>query len=440
MMMWRYLLRINRESRGPAAEQLRVVRVAAFLCVCISAGLLPLFIKIHNIDLNQAYYPAAKEFLQTGRFHYTDLGFKNLPLVVVLIAPFAALDLKTAGIWFSAASIVAYVLSYLLMTHAVARTFRDTALLMFLFVCCTPFRTSLEFGQLTPVAFLLLVSAVHLSVRDRPAWSGIALSVAFLLKIPAGVPLLLPLRKHCGRALISAAAAYGAFVLISLLTFGVPLHREYWKSALAPNVGTTILAYNNQNAYAFVMRYLRAGGLFDWSPVALPRVVQWAVFMSLVAWFGYLMSRVISPVSDSPERTRAEFSLLVATSLICFPVSWDHYYLFLILPFYSVYELFLRVPSRLVPILASLAFLLVNAPTRFRTWEVWKNQFSQASVISFPFFGCILLMTVLVYQLRSTTARKTTDLIRRVSRSPRHRRYAQHGAPQEPAACQDVLR
>jgi hypothetical protein len=168
--------------------------IVALFCVLLSV--VSFVIPIEANDFNDVYYPAGSSVLKTGTFDYSywdsvdksagevgdDIeGFVNIPLIAYLFVPFAVFDIQTAGVFFE---VTTYIMAFVIALKLLARSHLDRWILFFLFLCSRHFYTSIQFGQLTILCFLLLVLTF---VTHQKRWliaTGLLLTSAFLIKIP----------------------------------------------------------------------------------------------------------------------------------------------------------------------------------------------------------------------------------------------------------------
>ncbi len=378
---------------------------SSVVCVGLFGGVLPMTaLSGGGNDFGKAYYAAARALLETGTFEYSYESVKNIPVVILAMVPFAALGRDLGEFCFVALNQIAYVAAFALVVRAFARSAIDCVVLALLFVVNDAIWVSIALGQMTPLTMFLLVCALVLLERQRSALSGAMLGLAFLLKIPAGLCGLLYLRRADVKAIAGAVTIGSAIVALSFAVFGVQLHRNYWTNVIVANVGGTLLAANNQNVFAFVTRYLFPPAFWDWSGVAIPALLRTSINLVVLGWLAFLFLRVLDATARDPRRVRFDFAVLLCTALVMFPVSWDHYYMFMILPFWCVYDALRERPSRLGSVMAICSFLLVNLPEDFRTsWWAYPPAV-QITVVAAPFLGAMWVLAVMVWLKRRMPA------------------------------------
>lgn len=402
-------------------------KAAVVALFCVLLGAVSLIIPIEANDFNDVYYPAGNSVLRTGTFDYSywdsidqsasgagdDVeGYVNIPLITYLFAPFAIFDIQTAGALFLVFELAAYIIAFVIALKFLAKTRLDRWVLFFLFLFSRHIYTSIQFGQLTILCFLLLALAFVAYQKRRLFSTGLLLTSAFLIKIPLGLLFVYFLYKRESKVVISSIVSYIAIMLASISIFGVQLHVDYFNEVVVKNAGSTLLAYNNSSLHAFAMRFLQPGGLFDWSAVRVPPVVNLLILLaiaSLLVYLGKVMMRARLPEELAK---RFELSIVVSASLLVLPLVWDHYFLFLVLPFYVSYEAIVQSSKKVkLPdiIFWCAAFVLVNLPVlsliRLLSDTGWP-QTVVAALPSAPLLGCGLLMLLLLKQYRGLKTRE----------------------------------
>jgi hypothetical protein len=102
-------------------------------------------------------------------------------------------------------------------------------------------------GQLNGLLFLFSVCGLHYMRRAKPWQSGFFLALATMIKFFPGLLLLLILIKRQFRVLIAAVLSIAALVVLSLIVLGYELHAYYFTNILPLEAcaGTYLLARNH---------------------------------------------------------------------------------------------------------------------------------------------------------------------------------------------------
>jgi alpha-1,2-mannosyltransferase len=193
-----------------------------------------------------------------------------------------------------------------------------------------PMRSAAELGQTTPLVFLAIVGAFVLDARDRQVGAGLALAFATALKLTPGlliVPLLLGRRW---RALGAFAAAMAVVLLVGVIGAGAAATAT-WLGRMVELSGQSFPAFNNQSLGGFLLRFERPmQEVFTWKLFSLApayRIASFALLGAGIAVCVWLERRA------RPELRRdLIWSVCVVLVLAVPSISWNHYYLYALLP------------------------------------------------------------------------------------------------------------
>ncbi|MEE9608818.1 MAG: glycosyltransferase family 87 protein [Myxococcota bacterium] len=381
-------------------------RVAILLLFCGALVVTPFVAEIQNIDFHKAYHPAGKRLLDGEAPLYSYGGFKNLPLVAYLFVPFAAMGERAADA-FVVAQLWVYLVAFATCLRFLSRSAREDWLWLALFLSSRAFYSCLRFGQITLLCFLLLVGFAVAYERARPYTAGVLHGLGFAIKLPLGLFFLyFPYRRRYKTLAASLLTCLGV-LSISLLYFGVALHREYVQVAIVDNLGATLTGHNNASLAASALRFLRPDRLFDWYMVDVPVPLQLAI-AAVVALLLYGFYRVTSSGAMRGQLAqRLELSMVVCLSLSVLPIVWDHYYVFLILAFHFSLQALLHGRTRGRALAWLSAFALCNFPVlAVMRATVGPTDFPllRAAVPAAPLLGCLTLLALLMAQYRALQA------------------------------------
>lgn len=247
---------------------------------------------------------------------FTFLPYAVASKVVIALATAAFL----IALWFSLRAELPTRLSAVILVVSIPA-------LMF----CEPVRWCLGTGQFTPFLFAGVWLSHELQSRGRPISAGCVLAVMAWSKFFPGLLVLhWALRKDL-RALVSFGVAAVAVVAIGFVVAGVEGMTEY--VAMLRQVGSGVLLLSlNQSVDAFLTR-------FDYSILAsmdtlTVNVPSWVKITGLALKAAILFSWFIwiRRVGDDPEAglVRGGACYLIAVMILLLPISWIHYYVFLI--------------------------------------------------------------------------------------------------------------
>jgi hypothetical protein len=323
-------------------------------------------------------------------------AFVNLPIMVLPFLPFAGLGEYQAGAVFLVLAIALSVLAWRQLVLLGKLDGKGRWLLAGLFVLNGPLFYCLRQGNSTILVLPLLAAALAALESKRPFRSGLFLAAAVLIKPPL---LLLPAYYAFRRQwrITAGAAALGLTVCaLSLLLFGVDIHRTWCERCIAPFAGRALASYTSQSLSSFLARWFCD---FDsgevWWPIPVDgrfRLLHYLLAGSLAA--GTLLVCLRRPIRDQAAAERLDFCLVLCLALVISPVCWTHYYLLLLLPAALLLGGQVGQPPTLGR-LASLAaaFLALSLPVR--GWSV--NRWGLTVLVSHYLAGALLLLILLAF-------------------------------------------
>jgi len=372
-------------------------------------------------DFLECYYPAGRLIIENP-FNLYDpsknfvSGFVNIPIFALVFTPFATLARRPAVILFSVLGILFVLAScYFLIRLTKVWGWRQTALIG-LFAINGPLYNSLWVGNLTHFVLLLLIAAVFCLEKQRQVWLGIILATAALIKLPILLLGIYFAVRRKWRVVVGFGAALLALTGASLLLFGLDLHLT-WLHYIQQISGQPISGYSVQSVDGFLSRLLLDpdGALESWAPIAVGwkyKLIRYALISLLVGPTIWICWRSKSPTTLVEENL--EFSIVLCLALVISPISWAHYYLFLLLPFALYLGNRIGVPEGwLWSSLVGTSILLTSLPVIVLspTNSVLRFLYSKW-LISNYFFGGVLLLGVLLAARWYTAKRSSLSLPR----------------------------
>jgi hypothetical protein len=290
-------------------------------------------------DFDKAYYTAGRLALSSPSelydcTHRDGLCFVNLPIVALAFVPFSILWTTTAHVVIAALGIVSVALIVWLLGVLAGADSRTRLVICTLVLANGPLYYSLRLGNLTHVVLVLLALAMLALQRRRWAAVGALLAVCAVLKPP--FLLWLPyfaILPRTRRAAVSFIATGAALLAISVVWFGVDLHREWLTTFVAGPSSRPVGAYNNQSITGLLIRATTSRYLVDWVGLTLTPSLQLARTIACTAVLGSSAAVIWrTRASDTWAVLFAHQSILLCTMVLISPISWTHYYCFLLLP------------------------------------------------------------------------------------------------------------
>jgi hypothetical protein len=293
-------------------------------------------------DFTKAYYPAGRVVAEDPSKLYerssecaedSICNFVNIPIVAYAFTPLSFLSLSNAhvALAFLSALCVVMALSYTVMVTQ-ASGWRRFAIL-FLFAGNGPLYYSIQEGNLTHFVLLLLVVAIACWQSGREAWSGLLLAVAAVIKVPLLLLGIFFVLRRRWRGLAGFAATLMTLGGASVLLTGVEPHLAWYRESVQPFAHAALGAFNVQSIDGFLMRLRDGADLYNWTPVAVGwkfKALRNTLTMMLLCGSLWICLRPQSEKSVGIEYV--DFSILLCLALLISPVSWTHYYVFLLLP------------------------------------------------------------------------------------------------------------
>lgn len=360
-------------------------------------------------DFHLAYYPAGRIILENPNNLYgylvgtpfeNNLSFVNLPILAYLFTPFSLLNEHFSVALFTILGVLSVFLSgYFLIKLANVSGWKRTVLVVLLAINA-PLHISLQLGNTTHFVLLLLLGSFVCFRANRDIESGVLLAVAALIKIP-----LLFLTVYFalkGRWQVVAAFCLLLFTVVgfSLLLFGLDLNLTWFNQCILAFSNKAIGGYNAQSLDSFLIRLLENSPVDSWIPIEIGwefRLMRYALLSLLIAGTIWVCWYSKSPQTSAAENL--EFSSFLCLALLVSPISWTHYYLFLLLPFSLYLGKQLAIPNKWnCSGLMLLSIFLVTLPP---VKSVWFNNpgftlLARAFLVPHFFWGGLLLLGLLL--------------------------------------------
>jgi len=324
-------------------------------------------------DYAQAYYPAGRAIMWDISRLYARIdgcdasavcGFVNIPVVALFFAPLSRLSLTQAEAGFAIFSLACIAVSYSVLIALTAATGWRRWAIAALFITNGPLFYSFREGNLTHVALCLLVLMLACLDRGKDFWAGALVACAAVIKLPLGLLGVYFFVKGRWRVVAGQAVALIALISVSLLWAGWDSHVTWYREAVLPFSNKSLAAFNVQSIDGLLLRLQSTAPLYDWTPIPVGSSLTWAR-TGLIAGF-LLLSALVLGASRSNHRTKeltpVEISAVLCLALIISPISWTHYYLFLLIPFSLYLGGRLPLPPSSGYPVAMIACIFVTSP------------------------------------------------------------------------------
>jgi len=355
------------------------------------------------------------------------------PTSVLMSLPLGLLDYPDAFLVWDLLSLAALGVSLALVVRQLRITWSWWTLLpvVTLLLICSPFRHQMKQGQLNLVLLLLLTGTWAAQRRGSPAWAGVWLGLATAIKIFPG--FLLPYyawRRQWRTVLVGI----GTLVLVTALTAGV-LGPDAYRS-YAREVVPTLRHFQGSGAsasvFAFWGRLFNPNNTLDardprtWAnalpPLVWDRIVPLdrrpglafsAGLLSALALVGVLAWEVRLWRRGIQEDQA--FGMAVTVMLLVSPLTWDHYFLLLLVP---LAYLWLRLPPSgperwlfravLVSVWLLLSFV-VDATLPGGVKEGIAGPVHSLTTFSYQFYTLLVLFALEILEARNAARVEVQD-------------------------------
>jgi hypothetical protein len=320
-------------------------------------------------DFRKAYYPAGRLWMTDPASMYglcgpDELAFVNLPGVAVLLTPFALLPIRWARWVFTLLGMAAAGAAGVLLARRSRPAGWGRAAVVALFVANGPLYYSIREGNLTHVVLLLLVVALNCLDAGRDFWLGVVLAAAGLLKPPLGLLAAPFILRGRWRVVAGGAAALAGVGGLSLALCPLEAHRVWFDVCVVRYAREPLAAYNVQSVSGVLARLLTDAPLTRWDPLVVGRPFQLLNHLIVAGLAGAALLACRRPAGWArAEAARLEFGIILCLVVLVSPVSWTHYYLWLLVPAALALGGECAVPRRprwVCPLL--LAALLMSPP------------------------------------------------------------------------------
>lgn len=259
------------------------------------------------------------------------------PTSILLALPFAALPYFEALFVWNLASLAALGASLWLVARGLGLVWKAEAVfpLVALLALCNPLLQQIWLGQLNLVLLLLLTGAWAADRAHRPWTAGALVGAAMAIKLFPGFLLIYFALRRNWKALAAAAIALCALTALTLVALGAGAYLSYFRDAL-PRVQAFQSWWNNSSLTGLAKKLFgpptprpwlvwRVEPLWNW-PLA-SRVVPLLLSLGIVA----LLCRSV-PRSKTRAAADRAFALSLTAMLLVSPITWEHYFVLLLVP------------------------------------------------------------------------------------------------------------
>ncbi len=334
------------------------------------------------------YYYGAQHILNSQNPYVQDVNYftpqSYPPFTLILFIPFTFLSYETASKLWVLFSILAAIYTIYLLSKILNPSFFSTINLFFssLVFLSFPLKFTLGMGQINILALLLLTFAFYFIRKNKLYYSGFFLALSFFIKFfPILLLVYFIIRKKW--------KILGAFIITIITITGIttlilpPSTVLYYFQTVLPS----LLSSWKGDYYNQALTGLLSRNITDLYWRELLRIIIPIILFS-VNFFAILKAG-----SKTKQRENLEIASLVTLNVLINNFSWQHHYVFLILPFIIMTFAFLNMPDRkylFIPLIISYILVSIN----------FKNPGILPLLLqSHVFFGGLILWMMSIYIL-----------------------------------------
>ena len=353
-------------------------------------------------DFNKSYYPAGRLIWENPASLYEwekGLGFVNLPIFAILFTPISFLPKLAAQIIITLLGVLSIFWSTKLLLQLTKASGWQKLAIPGLILINGPLYYSLKQGNSTHFVLLLLIAALFCIRDKREIWVGILLAIAALIKLPLFLLGVYFACRQRWRVLLGFTATIFAIVFTSILLFGIDLHLIWLEKCVFSFAGKPLASFNVQSVDGFVGRLLYDVEINNWQPLEIDwkfKLLRYLIISIIVGSSILICWRAKPPVTLEAEYLELAIALCIA--ILISPISWTHYYLYLLLPLSLYFCNLIAIPQTknwryamaISGIFLSLPVIIINS-----NLPLTKLLLSKI-FISHYFFGGLLLLAILL--------------------------------------------
>ena len=356
--------------------------------------------------------------------------YKRPPFYIMLFTPFVRFDELLVLQYFRVANIILFLITLGIWVRMMQRQYLWWGLVLIFLTNYQPLYDTLAYGQTDIIllfCFTLVLWAIH---TQRPEWAGIVVAFLTMIKIYPVLLLAFFVIKRQWKGVIGFVIGMIIWNLIAIMVIGWDIHVQY-VTRILPSIGGTTSWIENQTIAGFITRW------YD-NPFAMSRFSFHSVERIATLISGGLSALVCllafrdTPIRDS--RFAVQYAMFVMLMVIAIPVAWMHYSTLLILVFLIMFWHYQTKIVNIVPaVLFAMSYALI-AFGNFRSFN-YPTNLGIVSILmsSYKFYGMILLLIVLFYEVWQSTTRWNQDwfhdlhtIWHRIRRQPSQKNKTEH--------------
>jgi len=338
-----------------------------------------------------------------------------LPAYAWIFRPLAGLDFKAATRAWLIANMALTLLCIGLLCSA--RPWRGDGLLnrwrvawiVFMGLTFQPVLDNMWHGNISALIFACFGLSYWLLRRDRSFFAGLVLGVIVMLKFYPGLFFLYFAWRRNWSLVAGIIASSAAILALSLLTAGLPGNLAYFQMVLSELRGGGIPAFNNQSISGFLLHAFTRGDVNAWADVSVPvslTIARLALILATVGAAAWVLRRRPESTTNPILAQDFDLGLVIAVMLLTSPITWYHYYIWLLFPLVVLLDAFLLTAAgttrRLIWLAVGYGLVAVQGISMIRPFaaQAIQDVWGLRVLLSLSFFGAVIL-TALLLRLRT---------------------------------------
>ena len=263
------------------------------------------------------------------------------PTSVLAAIPFALLDYPNGMLAWNIASLSALVLSLWLIGRELGLRPEPWTIMpaITLALLSNPLRQQINHGQLNLILLLMLTLVWVADRSNRTTWAGTVLGLATAIKLFPAIFFLYFVLRRRWNVVGAGLAALAAATALTVAILGFDTYRSYVNEVL-PEVSVFRNWWLNASLAGFWIKWFDAGAVSSLVDPALPDYLAPIVRQPILARVGWIASPVavlgvwahVVWRARTREQQDWAFGLTLTTMLLVSPLTWDHYFLLILLP------------------------------------------------------------------------------------------------------------
>jgi hypothetical protein len=338
-----------------------------------------------------------------------------LPAYIWIFRPLAGLEFHVAArAWLTVNIALALLCVGLLWS---ARPWRGNkshagwrvAWIAFMGLTFQPVLDNMWHGNISALIFACFCLSYWLLRRNRPLFAGLVLGLIVPLKFYPGLFVFyFAWRRNWSFVAGTVISSVVIFVL-SLLTTGWAGNLAYFQMIWAELRSGGIPAFNNQSIAGFLLHAFTQGDVNGWQNMSVPvslTIVRLVLVLALVGAVVWALRRRPEGTADPTLAQDLDLALVISVMLLASPITWYHYYIWLLFPLIVMLDVFLSTAAgntrRMVWLAIGYGLVVVQGISMIRPFaaqaiqDVWVLRV----LLSSSFFGAVVL-TALLLRLRT---------------------------------------